>query len=81
MQPESAIGPSPSGEPHAACSDRPSQGQAYRQEIGRVVHAAMAGTGIPENDRFQVIGEHDVQDFQFDPSYLQIARTNDLVII
>lgn len=54
---------------------------AYRREIGRVVYEAMVGVGVPENDRFQVIGEHDADDFQFDPSYLGIARTDGLVII
>ncbi len=54
---------------------------AYRQKIGRAVYQAMVSVGVPENDRFQVIGEHDADGFQFDPSYLGIARTDDLVII
>jgi 4-oxalocrotonate tautomerase len=32
---------------------------AYRQHIGRVVHEALLSVGVPENDRFQIIGEHD----------------------
>jgi len=54
---------------------------AYRQEIGRVVHEAMVEVGVPEKDRFQIIAEHDVGGFIFDPTYLGIARTDDLVII
>lgn len=53
----------------------------YREEIGRVVYEAMVSVGVPEKDRFQVITEHDVSGFLFDPSYLGIDRTDDLVII
>jgi phenylpyruvate tautomerase PptA (4-oxalocrotonate tautomerase family) len=53
----------------------------YRQEIGRVVYEAMVGVGVPEKDRFQIVSEHDADNFLFDPSYLGIERTGDLVII
>jgi phenylpyruvate tautomerase PptA (4-oxalocrotonate tautomerase family) len=54
---------------------------AYRHNIGRVVYEALLSVGVPEKDRFQVIGEHDADTFLFDPSYLGVARTGDLVII
>ena len=54
---------------------------AYRQEIGRVVYEALVGVGAPKDDRFQVISEYDSDSFLFDPDYLGIHRTNDLVII
>jgi phenylpyruvate tautomerase PptA (4-oxalocrotonate tautomerase family) len=54
---------------------------AYRQQIGRVVYEAMVGVGVPQQDRFQVIAEHDAGNFIFDPTYLGIERTDDLVII
>ena len=54
---------------------------AYRREIGRVVYEAMIGVGVPQKDRFQVIHEHDADDFLFDTDYLGIHRTDDLVII
>jgi phenylpyruvate tautomerase PptA (4-oxalocrotonate tautomerase family) len=54
---------------------------AYRQEIGRVVYEAMVGVGVPEKDRFQVISEHDADGFLFDPTYLGIERSDNLVII
>jgi 4-oxalocrotonate tautomerase len=54
---------------------------AYRQEIGQVVYEALVGVGAPKNDRFQVISEDDSDSFIFDPDYLGIPRTNDLVII
>jgi 4-oxalocrotonate tautomerase len=53
---------------------------AFRQEIGRVVYEALVSVGVPEKDRFQLISEH-AEGFQFDPDYLGIHRTNDLVII
>ena len=54
---------------------------AYRQEIGRVVYESMIAVGVPEKDRFQIIAEHEVENFLFDPSYLGVERTDDLVII
>ena len=54
---------------------------AYRQEIGRVVYEALVGVGVPKDDRFQVISEYDTDSFLFDPDYIGIHRTNDLVII
>jgi 4-oxalocrotonate tautomerase len=53
----------------------------YRQEIGRVVYDALVSVGVPKNDRFQVIGEHEADSFLFDPDYLGIHRSDDLVII
>jgi 4-oxalocrotonate tautomerase len=54
---------------------------AYRQQIGRVVYEAMLSVGVPANDQFEIIGEHDADNFLFDPTYLGINRTDDLVII
>lgn len=54
---------------------------AYRQAIGSVVYEALVSVGVPANDRFQVISEYEADDFLFDPGYLGIHRTGDLVII
>jgi 4-oxalocrotonate tautomerase family enzyme len=54
---------------------------AYRQQVGRVVYDAMVAVGVPANDRFQVVSEHDADSFLFDPDYLGIHRTEDLVIV
>src|SRR5262245_35123514 len=54
---------------------------AFRQEIGRVVYDALISVGVPEKDRFQIINEHGADGVLFDPDYLGIHRTNDLVII
>jgi 4-oxalocrotonate tautomerase len=53
----------------------------YRQEIGRVVYEALLSVGVPKNDRFQVIGEHEAESFQFDSDYIGVHRTEELVII
>jgi phenylpyruvate tautomerase PptA (4-oxalocrotonate tautomerase family) len=54
---------------------------SYRQQIGRVVYEAMVGVGVPANDRFQIVAEHDADNFLFDRTYLGIDRTDDLVMI
>jgi phenylpyruvate tautomerase PptA (4-oxalocrotonate tautomerase family) len=54
---------------------------AYRQQVARAVYDAMLSVGVPVNDRFEVINEHDADNFQYDPDYLGIHRTDDLVII
>ncbi|WP_213773135.1 tautomerase family protein [Bradyrhizobium sp. dw_78] len=54
----------------------------YRQKAGQIVYEAMvATTGVPKNDHFQIIGEHAADNFIFDPDYLGIHRTRDLIII
>ena len=60
---------------------RRGKSEAYRQDIGRVVYEAMQSVSVPKDDRFQVIAEHAAADFIFDPNYLGIPRTDDLVII
>lgn len=60
---------------------RKGKNAAYRQHITRVVYDAMVGVGVPANDRFEIVNEHDADNFQYDPDYLGIHRTDDLVII
>jgi 4-oxalocrotonate tautomerase len=36
---------------------------------------------VPEEDRFMTISEHDETDFSYSKSYLDIPRSDDLVII
>jgi phenylpyruvate tautomerase PptA (4-oxalocrotonate tautomerase family) len=55
---------------------------AYRKAILDGVYLAMRETfNVPENDRFMLISEHDADDFSYDPGYLGIRRSDDLVII
>ena len=54
---------------------------AYRAAVSRIVHEELVSVGVPKDDRFQVIHEHDSENFVFDLNYLNIRRTEDLVII
>jgi 4-oxalocrotonate tautomerase len=54
---------------------------AYRQNIGRIVYEALLSVGVPLHDRFQIIAEHEAENFLFDTDYLGIHRTGELVII
>ena len=53
----------------------------YRAAISRIVHEALVGVGVPKDDRFQVIAEHDSANFVFDPNFLGIKRSPDLIYI
>ena len=55
---------------------------AYRAAISQIVYDAMAAVlNVPANDRFQVITEHDSDGLIYDPKYLGIQRTDDVVFI
>ncbi len=55
---------------------------AYRRAIlDGIYHAMRATFDVPEDDRFMVITEHDEADFSYSPTYLGIARSDDLVIV
>ncbi|WP_346900418.1 tautomerase family protein [uncultured Roseibium sp.] len=46
------------------------------------IYLAMRETfDVPEDDRFMILSEHDEADFRFGRSYLDIERSDDLVII
>ena len=54
----------------------------YRRKVGDAVHRAMVETiDVPRLDRFQLLTEHEPGDLVYDPGYLGIARTNDIVIV
>lgn len=51
-------------------------------KIGDAVHRAMVETiNVPTLDRFQIITEHSKSTLIYDPSYLDINRTDGLVMI
>ena len=53
-----------------------------RQRIGDAVHRALVETiGVPERDRFQLITEHAAFNLVYDREYLNIKRTDGIVII
>src|ERR1700691_2207920 len=54
----------------------------YRSKIGDMVYRAMRETiNMPEHARFQVITDHPADGLVYNPSYLGINRTEDVVFI
>ena len=54
----------------------------YRRALSDSIHRAMVETiKIPEQDRFQIITEHDDSSLVYDPSYLGISRSDGVVLI
>jgi len=54
----------------------------FAKRIGEQIYAAMRSTiNVPEHDNFQILNEHDGEHFIFDPQYLGIQRSDQLVII
>jgi 4-oxalocrotonate tautomerase len=55
---------------------------AYRKAILDGLYQAMISTfNVPNEDRFMVINEHDEPDFSYSPTYFNIARGDDLILI
>jgi 4-oxalocrotonate tautomerase len=54
----------------------------YRKKIGDAIYRAMLDTiNVPEHDHFQVITEHPGEGLIYDPTYLGVNRTDDVVFI
>src|SRR5258705_11143874 len=54
----------------------------FRRAVGDAVHRAMVETiKVPDQDRFQVITEHDESGLIYDPSYLGISRSDGVLLI
>jgi phenylpyruvate tautomerase PptA (4-oxalocrotonate tautomerase family) len=55
---------------------------AYRRALAAGIHQALVDiVGIPQDDRFQTITEHDADGLIYDPDYLGIERTDDVVFV
>jgi phenylpyruvate tautomerase PptA (4-oxalocrotonate tautomerase family) len=55
---------------------------SHVRAIGAAVQRAMVDTlGVPERDRFQVITEHPPEYLVFNPDYLDIRRSEDIVLV
>ncbi len=54
----------------------------YRATVADVVYEGIVGVlKAPDGDRFMVIGEHAPENFVFDPNFLGIKRSPDLIYI
>lgn len=55
---------------------------AHKRKVEDAVHRALVETiSIPAEDRFQIITGHAATSLVYDPHYLNIDRTRDLVIV
>ena len=68
--------------PLARVSLRRGKPASYRKAILESLYQAMRETfNVPEGDRFMILTEHDQDDFVYDPNYLGIQRSDDLVYV
>jgi phenylpyruvate tautomerase PptA (4-oxalocrotonate tautomerase family) len=68
--------------PLVRISLRKGKSGAYRRALADGVHQAMVeAIDAPLQDRFQIVTEHSATDLIYDPAYLGIARSDDIVIV
>lgn len=68
--------------PLVRISLREGKSSVYGRAIGDGVHRAMVETiNVPALDRFQIISEHSPGNLIYDPTYLDIERTDDVVFV
>ena len=68
--------------PLVRVSLRQGKSDDYKEAIGDCVYQALRETfTVPEEDRFITVSEHSESEFQFSKTYMDIARTDDLVIL
>ena len=54
----------------------------YRRAVADSIHRSLVDTiKIPEKDRFQIVTEHAAGDLIYDPSYLDIHRSDDVLLV
>jgi phenylpyruvate tautomerase PptA (4-oxalocrotonate tautomerase family) len=68
--------------PFTRVSIRRGKPAAYRRAILDGLYEAMRESfNVPAGDRFMVLTEHDAENFDYGADYLDIARSDDLVLI
>ncbi|RUL61556.1 tautomerase family protein [Dyella dinghuensis] len=61
---------------------RRGKSSAYLKAVRSGIYAAMEESfNVPKNDRFMLVHQHDAEEFDYDPNYLGISRSDDLVIV
>ena len=56
--------------------------EPYRQALFNGIYRALRETfNVPEDDQFMTITEHEGANFRYSPTYLGVARSDDLVYI
>lgn len=55
---------------------------SFRRKVGEIIYQTMMDTiNVPAKDNFQIITEHDENGLIYDPEYLNIRRTEEIIII
>jgi 4-oxalocrotonate tautomerase len=68
--------------PLVRISLRQGKSEQYRRALADGVHQAMVeAIDAPAQDRFQIITEHSANDLIYDPAYLGIERSDDIVMV
>jgi 4-oxalocrotonate tautomerase len=68
--------------PLVRISMREGKSSQYRRAIADGVHGALIeAASVPELDRFQILAEHAPADLIYDPTYLGVNRSDDIVMI
>jgi phenylpyruvate tautomerase PptA (4-oxalocrotonate tautomerase family) len=68
--------------PLVRISMREGKSSQYRRAVADGVHGAlMEAANVPELDRFQILTEHAPADLIYDPTYLGVHRSDDIVMI
>jgi 4-oxalocrotonate tautomerase len=61
---------------------REGKSDQYRRAVADGVHQAMVeAIDAPPQDRFQIITQHSANDLIYDPTYLAIERSDDIVLV
>ncbi|UPV78407.1 tautomerase family protein [Bacillus rugosus] len=61
---------------------RAGRSEAWLQKLSRTIHQSMTEEiNVPKDDYFQVIRQYENSEFYYDPSYLQVERTDELIYI
>lgn len=68
--------------PLSHISLRAGKPKAYRQAIFDSLGRALSETfDVPEDNQFMIVAEHDAENFRYSASYLDIDRSDNLVVI
>jgi 4-oxalocrotonate tautomerase len=68
--------------PLVRISLREGKSPSFLESIGEAIHQAMVETiNAPADDRFQIFTEHMPEGLVYDPGYLGIERSDDIVVI
>jgi phenylpyruvate tautomerase PptA (4-oxalocrotonate tautomerase family) len=68
--------------PLVRISLRQGKSEEYKKALADGVHRAIVeGADVPLQDRFQIITEHSASGLIYDPNYLGIQRSDDIVMV